>query len=124
MDYYLETIEHDYYKLITRFELKDIQNNTTINLKDFLYALETARHVGQTTIKIYNYQYSVDVNIDKLIEYLKLPYFDDCKTGVIQYFDNGLLRVYKEKEFVSNFYLEVQENGKKKEAQQEKIQLE
>jgi hypothetical protein len=107
MDYYLETIEHDYYKLITRFELKDIQNKTIINLKDFLYALETARHVGQTTIKIYDYSYSVDVNIDKLIEYLKLSHFDDCKTGVIDYFDNGLLKVFKEKQFVTDFYLEV-----------------
>lgn len=108
MYYHLETIEHDYYKLITKFELKGIKNNITINLKDFLYALETARYVGQTTIKIYNYPYSVDVNIDKLIEYLKSPYFDDCKTGVINcLFEYNKLRIFKEKQSITVIILEV-----------------
>lgn len=49
-DYYLKTIEHDCYKLHINFELKTIKSGTTINLKDLLYALKTAKGLGQKEI--------------------------------------------------------------------------
>jgi len=107
-DYYFKTIEYDCYKLHINFELKPIKSGTTINLKELLYALKTAKSLGQKEIAVCNICSVIHVDIDKLINYLSDKHFNDCKIGVIDFDDkNRVLRFYKEKEFVTNFYLEV-----------------
>lgn len=107
-DYYLKTVEHDYYKLHINFELKTIKSGTTINLKELLYALKTAKGLGQKEIAVCNICSVIHVDIDKLINYLSNKHFNDCKIGVINFDDeNRILKFYKEKESLTSFVLEV-----------------